>query len=296
MQVSFGNSHRSDARARRPGAGCALLCAAALALACSSTNKFPDGQFGDGVASGGSAGAGGSTASTGNAGTSAAIGTAGSGTAGSAGQGASNTSPGLTQVYDFETSLGGFRINYYCSDANTCVSVSATPAPSAADAGADAGDAGADAAAPSAAPASDFVRASFDPAVGNPEPGSAKIEVQFSGPGQVAEFAINPASVNLTGKTLTARITMDPGSPGGSTAKLYVKTGVNYLYADSGQITLVAGSWSTLTYSTPSYIAMPTTDYDSSDVREIGIEMAPPASPALTVLAPAVIHIDSIEY
>jgi hypothetical protein len=31
-------------------------------------------------------------------------------------------------------------------------------------------------------------------------------------------------------------------------------------------------------------------------VREIGIELAPPASPALTVLAPALIHIDTIEY
>ncbi|HVZ35754.1 MAG TPA: hypothetical protein VG963_25180, partial [Polyangiaceae bacterium] len=215
--------------------------------------------------------------------------------AGSAGQGAGGTNPALTQVYDFKSSLGDFRINYYCSDANTCVSVSAAPAPSAIDAGTDAGDAGADAAAGGSAP-NDFVSASFDGSVGNPDPGSAKIVAQFSGPGQVAEFAINPSSVNLTGKTITARITMDPGSPGGSTAKLYVKTGANYLYADSGQITLVAGTWSTLTYSTPSYIAMPTTDYDSSDVREIGIEVAPPASPALTVLAPATIHIDTIEY
>lgn len=268
------------------------------ALACSSTNKFPDGQF-DPVASGGAAGAPTSTASGGSAGTAgngAANGTAGSGAAGSAGQGAGGMNPALTQVYDFKTSLGDFRINYYCSDANTCVSVSAVPASSTSDAGTDAGDAGTDAAVAGGAATNDFVVASFDGSVGNPDPGSAKIIAQFSGPGQVAEFAINPSSVNLTGKTITARITMDPGSPGGSTAKLYVKTGPNYLYADSGQITLAAGTWSTLTYSTPSYIAMPTTDYDSADVREIGIEMAPPASPALMVLAPAVIHIDTIEY
>jgi hypothetical protein len=295
--VSFGKSQRSYLLSHRVLGSCALLFAGPLTLACSSTNKFPDGQF-DPVASGGAAGASSSTGSggsAGNAGSTATNGTAGSGTAGGAGAASSGMNPALTQVYDFKSSLGDFRINYYCSDASTCVSVSAAPAPSASDAGTDAGDAGADAAVAGGG-TNDFVVASFDGSVGNPEPGSAKIVAQFSGPGQVAEFAINPPSVNLTGKTITARITMDPGSPGGSTAKLYVKTGPNYLYADSGQITLVAGSWSTLTYSTPSYIAMPTTDYDSSDVREIGIEMAPPASPALMVLAPAVIHIDTIDY
>ncbi|HVZ31427.1 MAG TPA: hypothetical protein VG963_03330 [Polyangiaceae bacterium] len=265
------------------------LCVGLFGWACSSSDKFPNGQYDQSAGSAGSSGAGG-----GSAGASAVSGNAGTGPAGSAGAGTTtNDNAGLTQVYDFKASLEGFRINYYCSDANTCVSVSAAPAADA-DAGADAGDAGLDAAAPPAT--NDFVSASFDPAVGDPDPGSAKLELQFSGPSQVAEFALNPSSVNLTGKTITARVTMDAGSPGGSTAKLYVKTGANYLYADSGQVTLVAGTWSTLTYSTPSYIATPTTDYDISDVREIGIEVAPPASPALMVLAPAVIHIDTLEY
>jgi hypothetical protein len=293
----FGEQLMSVGKSKAAGSasnGCftslALLAGLASA-ACSSTDKFPNGRY-DMTASAGTSGAGGTT---GSAGTGASSG----GTGGSAGSGGSAGTGGmaLTQVYDFATSLGDFRINYYCSAANVCVSPTAAPAPAAPDAGVDAGDAGTDAVVAANPPGSnDFVALSFDSALGNPDPGSAKLDLQFSGPGQVAEFAINIAGVDLTGKTISARALIDGGSPTGSTAKLYVKTGANYLYADSGQVTLVAGTWSTLTYSTPSYIADPMTDYDISDVREIGIEVAPPAAPALTVLAPAVIHIDTIEY
>jgi hypothetical protein len=260
-------------------------------LGCSSSNKFPNGRYDEPTASAGAAGAGGSGTSNGGA-----SGSAGAPASSAGSGGAPSNSPGTTQVYDFASSLGDFRINYYCSAADACVSPNAVVAAPSVDAGVDGGDAGADAAQPGTPEINDFVTASFDGTVGNPAPGSAKIDLQYSGAGQVAEFAINIAGVDLTGKTLSARVTMDPGSPTGSTAKLYIKTGPNYLYADSGQITLVGGSWSTLTYTTPSYTAEPTTDYDITDVREIGIELGPPTLPALTVLAPAIVHVDTIQY
>jgi hypothetical protein len=126
---------------------------------------------------------------------------------------------------------------------------------------------------------------SHDPAVGDPAPGSARVELQFTALGQLAELALNVPTVDLTGKTITAQVRVEAGAPPTTNAKMYVKTGAAYLYADSGQVTLVPGSWVTLRYpSTPA----------SADVREMGIEFG--LTTTETEFSAAIIHVDTFQY
>ena len=271
-----------------------LCCGLALSLAvgavaCSEEEGEPMAPLRGSAASGGTgAGAAGSAGSAGTSGTGGASG----GSAGTSGAGGGGSSTPTT-VYDFSDSLEGFAINYYClgpANGQNCSAVAAAPAPEV-DAGVDAGDAGA--APPSA---NGFYSVAHDPAVGDPA-GSAKIEVNFTAGEQTAVFALRYAvGANLTGKTITARVLVDAGAPATTSAKLYIKTGANSYYADRGAITLIAGTWLTLTYETglaPVYPSTPTAEYVLADVREIGIELAATgiATPALTV-----VHIDSIQY
>jgi hypothetical protein len=260
------------------------------ALACSEAENDPMPPLRGSAASGGAGG--GAAGSAGSAGTSGTGGASG-GSAGTSGAGGAGSST-PTLVYDFTDSLEGFAINYYClgpANAQNCSPVTAAPAPEA-DAGADAGDAGA---APPAA--NDFFNVTQDPAVGDPALGSAKVELNFTAGEQTAILARNYAvGANLTGTTITARVLVDAGAPATTSAKLYIKTGATFYYADRGAITLIAGTWLTLTYDTglpPVYPAVPTAEYALSDVREIGIELAATgiATPALTV-----VHVDSVTY
>jgi hypothetical protein len=189
----------------------------------------------------------------------------------------------------FDDDLEGFRINYSCSgNPPACASVMAEAPPP--DAGADAGDA-------PAPPANDFVAAVFDPAEGEPQPGSARITLQFSADGQLADFARNfgdgmTAGLNLTGKVLTARARVEAGGAPTVAAKVYIKTGMTYSYADSGETLLIPGTWTTLRYQSPSYVADAAV-YDIGDVREIGIEIL---GRGATMPTATVVHLDTIEY
>jgi len=287
------NRYRHAALARR---GTWLSCGLALSwgvggVACDDYQSNPEPSYGGSAGSGGGAGAGGA----GSGGTSGSAGASG-GNAGTSGTGGGGSSTPTT-VYDFNDSLEGFAITYYClgpANSQNCSAVDAAPAP-VADAGADAGD-GADAGA-APAPANDFYSATQDPAVGDPGVGSAKIELDFTAGEQTAVFAINYAvGANLTGKTLTARVLVDAGAPATTSAKLYIKTGANFYYADRGALTLVPGTWLTLTYDMglpPVYPTAPTAVYQLSVVREIGVEIGATAisTPALTV-----VHVDTIQY
>ena len=73
-----------------------------------------------------------------------------------------------------------------------------------------------------------------------------------------------------------------------------VSTSINAFnsYADSGQLTLTPGMWTTLTYLNPTYLA-DANIYNVADVREIGIEFAIPLATAFT---PAIIHVDTVQY
>jgi hypothetical protein len=190
----------------------------------------------------------------------------------------------------FAAGLEGFRVNYYCSGSPpACVSVmDAVPE---SDAGvADAGET-------EPASGNDFVAAEFDANVGEPAPGSARITLQFSADGQLADFARNfgdgmTPGLNLTGKLITARALAEAGGAPTVVAKLYVKTGMTYSYADSGETPLPAGVWTTLRYQMPTYVNDANV-YDIADVREIGIEILGRGATAVT---PTIVHIDTIEY
>lgn len=278
--ASFGGSEGSLV-AGRFGSSLVLLGVLSGTAACSegSTNPLPsDGAGGTGnggaaVAAGGTSGGSSGSTSTGGA-------------AGSAGGG----NPAATQVYDFTEGLEGFRISYYCLGPGMgvgCLAVDAAAAPG--DAGTDGGGT---AAPPSdATPIAGFVLATHDLAVGAPAP-SAKIELELSAEGQLAVFALNFDSTDLTGKVITAQVMMDAGGVPQTAGKLYVKTGPDYVYADSGQLTLTAGMWTTLTYSTPTYYANQAA-YDITDVRELGIELA---APLATAFSTTVLHVDNVQY
>jgi hypothetical protein len=239
------------------------------------------GQTGSGGSAGsGTSGAGGSAGTTGGAGT------------------AGNGSGTATQVYNFGSSLEGFAINYYCLGpvANTNCPDMQAPPPVAA------GDAGADATAPEGPPPNDFYTLEQDGTVGEATVGSAKLSLNFTTGTQSANFAINYGSgtapgIDLRGKTVRAQVRVEPGAPPTTYAKMYIKTGSTYYYADSGQVTLVPSTWVSVSFSTatpPSY-PMPTDAalYLLEDVREIGLEIAATGIAAATT---AVIHIDTVSY
>jgi hypothetical protein len=239
------------------------------------------GQSGSGTSnSGGSAGAAGGAAGAGGAGESTA-----------------------TKVYAFQSSLEGFFINYYCTGpaVNTnCVQLQAQQPAEVADAGADAGeDAGAAAEQPVI---SDFFTLEQDPSLGSPAPGSAKLTLRFTSGAQSANFAINFGSgtepgIDLAGKTLQAQVRVEAGAPATTYAKMYIKTGATYYYADSGQRTLLADAWTPISFAgfgAPSYPSAPDPAlYTLGDVREIGMELG--ATDIASAVA-ATIHIDSVSY
>jgi hypothetical protein len=139
-------------------------------------------------------------------------------------------------------------------------------------------------------------------AEGDPAAGCLEVTVPYTAAEQKLFVSYTPATpLNMTGTTITAMVqlaaglTTDPSAPGG--AKLYVKTGDDYVWADGGWNNLeTAGAWLliTLDVSNPSgYIA--STDYDPSDVRELGIEFDTNTTAALDY-STATIYIDTVEY
>lgn len=266
--------------ARALGAGLALVCGL-NSMGCSDDGAEPPG------ASGGTSGAG---ASTGNN-----DGTSGSSTGGTAGAGATTSmggtgggGSGITTAYTFDSDVQEFRINWVCLGTGNCMAIDAPVVPAPVDAGAG------DAAAPPVEPPPDngLATVTHDAAVGSPSPGSLQLDINFTAAGQSAVLALNIDSTDLTAKPISAQVTVDTGAPATLSAKLYVKTGEAYTWADQGEITLVPGTWLPLTYITPTYFA-DMAAYNIADVREIGIEFAIPNATSFT---PAVIHVDTVRY
>jgi hypothetical protein len=220
---------------------------------------------------------------------------------GSAGAAGGSASPG-TPAFAFASSLEDFRVNYYCigpqaANPANCQPATAAPPPPVTDVGDAAVEDGGAPVAPEPA-GNDFYATEFDGALGNPAPGSAKITLQFSLDGQLADFARNfgtnaTSGLNLAGKVITAQARVEVGGAPTVVGKMYVKTGATYSYADGGESQpLMPGTWTTLTYSMPTYYANMAV-YDISDVRELGIEIL---GRGATGVMPTVVHIDSIAY
>jgi hypothetical protein len=280
-----------------PVAVSAAFCAAfaALGIACSEEQYNPPIGGSTTVAAASSAGSGGSSGSAGQSGNAGSSATNSGGSAGAAGGAGGAANDGMAmKVYAFESSLQGFFINYYCTGPamNTnCMQLDA-PAGDTPDAGN----------APEQPESNDFFSLEQDPGLGTPEPGSAKLTLRFTAGAQSANFASNFGSatepgIDLAGKTLQAQVRVEAGAPVTTYAKMYIKTGATYYYADSGQKTLVADSWTPLTFAgfgAPSYPTAPDAAlYTPGDVREIGLEIgAIDVASAVT----AEVHIDSFSF
>jgi hypothetical protein len=116
------------------------------------------------------------------------------------------------------------------------------------------------------------------------------------------------AAIDLTGKTVTAKIRLDSGlSCGGFSggAKLYVKwvSGTNWYYADSGWVNLTVSTttFQTLTFNgsgaNPTGYVDPAGTYDPTAIREVGVNVSTTGdTTAVCSNSAAVFHIDSVTY
>jgi hypothetical protein len=207
------------------------------------------GTGGAGGATGGGAGRGGATTGgTGGTGGSAGKGGAGgkggtggtAGTAGAAGSGNTGNVPlAYGPVWTFDDDVQSFRIGF------------AEPAT-----------------------LGDDSSATHSSAEGEPDDGSVELTIPFDGPDQTVEVGVTlPAAFDLTSKTLAARVRLDSGffgvtpEPGG--AKLFVKTGSSFTYADGAWSDLVPGEWVTVVFD----LDDPDFDegFDPRDVVELGV-------------------------
>jgi hypothetical protein len=193
------------------------------------------------------------------------------GMSGGGSSGAGGTGAGMQIVsFDFQDSLEGWQFVY--AEPATLI---APPAP--------VGDAGADAGEPEPVPEG-VASATHDAAIGDPAPGSALLSLPFDAGSQKISYEVSVvndgAGVDLTGRAMSVRIKVDMGLatnvnfPAG--VKLYVKTGADFVYADSGFINIESGdAWQTFTWANVSFPVYPPTGAPAPvDVRQVGIEFA----------------------
>jgi hypothetical protein len=115
------------------------------------------------------------------------------------------------------------------------------------------------------------------PEVASQGRGALELTIPFSASGQKLEVGLNVPATDLSGKVLNAWVklkaglTSDPSNPGG--AKLYVKSGPTFAYADSGWRNL-GPAWTKLELriDKPGGFVQP--GYSGASIRELGVELA----------------------
>jgi hypothetical protein len=142
--------------------------------------------------------------------------------------------------------------------------------------------------------------AAFDGAVGQPDPGSAMLTIPFvpnpssATTNEQVDFGINfAAPMDLSGKTLTARVKLDAGlGASGGGAKLIIKSGAAFVYADGGFQNLTPGDWITLTtsFDTPGFAGA---GYTPTQIVQVDVEIQANGATAFTT---ATVHIDTVGY
>src|SRR4029079_8463441 len=114
-----------------------------------------------------------------------------------------------------------------------------------------------------------------DTAVGNPDNGSAKITVTFTDYGQsvIVSGNINPW-VNLTGKTVTAKLRLDTGSGAFTNGytNFFAASGASYVWGAAGGPALTAGTWADLSLNADT-AKTNTPTFDPTQVRQIGVQI-----------------------
>lgn len=198
--------------------------------------------------------------------------TASAGTSGSSAGGSAATA---MPVYTFDTDTQGFKIQ----DSSGATGVDPVPKAD--------------------------IMLGFNADDGNPDPGALQLDIPYSAASQYVSTGVNidPPGIDLTGKTIKAMVKIVSGygsaedimtAPGN--AKLYIKTGADYVYASASVANITAiGTWTAIDFITkfPDYNADKDA-YDPTQVLEIGIQFD--TNSASTTAEPAVVLVDSISY
>lgn len=127
---------------------------------------------------------------------------------------------------------------------------------------------------------------SFAESDGDPSPGSLRLTVAFTGPGQyVAVGVMLGQARDLSGKTLHARVRRVSGPSAGVRAGFFacgsfdpawgaVGTSCTDLAAQSEGVELVEGAWTPLAADVvPPYVGIPGPTFTPARVEEVGIEV-----------------------
>jgi hypothetical protein len=141
---------------------------------------------------------------------------------------------------------------------------------------------------------------------GDPDAGAFEANIPYDQPDQWVSFGINIMPVDMSNRTITAKIKIAsgmgddslPSVPAGGT-KIYAKSGMEYCYANGGYTNIdpmhPVGAWHTITFNvaSPSYVADCGT-FNPADIREIGVQFD--TNSASTTAEPAVVLIDTITF
>lgn len=232
-----------------------MLAALVAAGACSSSSG---GTGSGGRGSGGATASGGSGTNTGGARSGGAGGGAVGGSAG----------PAVAFAYTFDTTVQGFSFNTFQPTTGPQVNLAVREAGTPPTIG-------------------------WDSANGDPNPGALKVTATYDNYSQSVDAIVGPLpSLDLTGKTIHARVMLMSGTFSG-TASLHVSSTAMYYYAGSSNVSLTAGTWTTLDLLIPTTGAM----WNSTDIRQVGIQLISNGAPeAGTFGAPqdVVVLIDTI--
>ncbi len=135
----------------------------------------------------------------------------------------------------------------------------------------------------------------FEPTIGSPAPGSLKITATFTAYGQSIDPVINFASMDLTGKTLHAKVMLASGTFPGY-AVIHASSTSSYIYDAKGYNGLSAGTWTDLAFDLSTATS---TNWTPAQIVQIGVQIgsggAPPdASATFATPLSVTIYIDTV--
>ena len=221
--------------------------------------------------SGGDGGTGGAAAGTGGRGGSGSGGT-GTGTGGD-GAGGADAGAALAVNYTFATATQGWVLNNFEQAGNL-------DAQGALDGGMLDGGV--------------VPTLAFDGTAGNPSPGSLKVTATFTDYNQYIDAIVNISSVDLTGKTLHAKVMLASGTWPGY-AVIHASSTSTYIYDAKGYGGLTAGAWTDLAFDLSTATAA---GFSAAQIVQIGIQVGTGAPPDAGVKLPAplpvVLNIDTV--
>lgn len=131
------------------------------------------------------------------------------------------------------------------------------------------------------------VTLTFDGAAGDPAPGSLRLDIGFSTASSKVQVRLNPASFSLNGASVCARVRLDAGS---TRAKIFVKSGAGFVWANGPEAVLSSGTWVNLTFD-PANPSFSNPGFAASDIREVGVEFSAGSAVTLTQ-----VHLDTWTY